>query len=391
MDTLKIVVAHNRYQQRGGEDVVLEMESKLLQECGVDLDLLLEDNDGISTSFSKLKAACGATFSVPQYFKYKKYFNHLAPDVLHVHNFFPRISPAIFYASKACGVPSVMTLHNFRTICPTTTLLHHDAVTERSITDGPFWAVKEKVYRGSALGTFALASMISVNKFFGTWRNCIDGYIALTEFSRQKFIQAGFPADKIHVKPNFIFDPGYDHASRAWETREFALFVGRLAPEKGVSVMLEAWKRLGIPLVVVGGGPLEAQLKAVDNPAITFLGTQSPASVQQLMRRARFLVMPSVWYEGFPMTLLEAFAVGLPVVASDIGSLAELVQDGVTGKLARAGDAEHLAATCETLYDSKGLLEEMSVNARAAYAGNYTPEINVEQLLRIYDLIRRKK
>jgi len=226
--------------------------------------------------------------------------------------------------------------------------------------------------------------MVQLHKSLGTWRHQVNAYIALTHFSREKFIEAGLPADRIHVKPNFIHDrygPDYERK----EPGEYALFVGRLADEKGVEDLLAAWSKLSIPLIIAGDGPLRNRVCAASNSWIQYAGACGAGKIALLMRQARFLVVPSRWYEVFPMVLLEAFSAGLPVVASRIGSLAELVVEGHTGRLVLPGDSGSLARTCADLFESRANLEYMSHNAREEYFTKYTPDVNYRILMNIYE------
>jgi glycosyltransferase involved in cell wall biosynthesis len=209
----------------------------------------------------------------------------------------------------------------------------------------------------------------------------VDAYIALTSFARRKLIEGGIPESKIVVKPNFLTaDPGVgEHTGR------FALFVGRLTPEKGLETLLDAWARLdgAYSLKIVGGGPLEV-LAATPRRGVEWLGRQPAERVLELMRDASILVFPSEWYEGFPMTLVEAFATGLPVVASALGSVAEIVGDHETGRLFAPGDSSDLAATVDWSFTHPRKLTEMSRRARREFEDKYTAERNYELLLDIY-------
>jgi glycosyltransferase involved in cell wall biosynthesis len=217
------------------------------------------------------------------------------------------------------------------------------------------------------------------------WDKVIQVFIALSEFSRQKFIQGGLPADKLVCKPNFLLaDPG-EGAHRG----EYALFVGRLSPEKGIEVMLRAWERIppSIPLKVVGDGPLSAAVQAAASEMshIEYLGRQTREEVFALMREATLLVFPSIVYENMSLTILEAFATGLPVVASNLGSMASMVQHSETGWLFPPNDPESLSEAVLHLWEQRELLREIGVHSRAEYLSRYTAERNYEQLIAIYE------
>jgi glycosyltransferase involved in cell wall biosynthesis len=242
-------------------------------------------------------------------------------------------------------------------------------------------------YRDSKLMTAAVALMLQVHRAKGTWNTSIDGYVALTNFARKKFIQGGLPASAVHVKPNFLAeDPG----ERTSEGRS-VLFIGRLSAEKGVKVLVEAWKKISapIPLVIMGDGPLrhlveaEAPTRRLAN--ITFTGWRTRAEILVAMKQASVVVIPSVWYEGFPMTLVEAFACGTPVICSNLGGLGEIVEDGRTGLHFRAGDAEDLASKMEWAWNQPAALSSMGRAARQDFEKSYTADTNYQQLLQIYE------
>jgi glycosyltransferase involved in cell wall biosynthesis len=211
----------------------------------------------------------------------------------------------------------------------------------------------------------------------------VDRFIALTEFARSRFLAAGFPPEKVVAKPNFVADPGEPELPAG--AAPHVLFVGRLAAEKGIATLLRAWEGLDIPLLVAGDGPMRAQVEASPSPHVKALGWRSGAEVAAEMGRCRFMVMPSEWYEGFPMTLVEAFSLGRPVLVSKLGSMAEVIEDGVTGLHVAPGDPADLAAKVRWAYDHPDAIAAMGRNARAVYEQRYTAERNYAQLMAIYE------
>lgn len=390
---MKILVVHNYYQIRGGEDVVFENEVRLLREHGHQVEVFAVNNASISGFFGAVMAALGVVFSLPSYFRLRKVLKSFHPDVVHVHNFFPVISPAVFYACRAARVPVVMTLHNYRIVCPTATLMHEGRITEATLSQGPWWALSQRVYRGSYLGTLMLILMIVTHRSLGTWSRRVDRFIVLTAFARDKFIQAGLPAERLVIKPNFSPAESGSSAGPASEAvlpERFALYVGRLSQEKGVSVLLEAWRGLDIPLLVVGDGPEMASVRAAGG-AVLPLGAQPATEVRRLMRRSEFLVLPSVCYEGFPMTLVEAMACDRPALVSRLGGLPEIVRDNITGLNFEPGNASDLAAKAGVLWGNPSLCNSLGRAAGAEYLAHYTPEQNYGRLLAIYgDVIREQ-
>lgn len=383
---MRILFVHNFYQIAGGEDAVLNNEILLLRNNGFDVRLLSFNNKVIDGFFVKFLVAAFSSFSLYGFFLMVREILRFKPDVVHVHNYFPLASPAVFWACKFMRVPVVHTLHNFRSLCPTALLLHNGVVDDRSLKVGPWWALKNKVYKESFFGTFFVCTMISLNKFIGTWTRCVDQFIALTNFQKNIFIRAGWAGEAISVKSNFLKD-FYDD-SLANEVRDYALFVGRISPEKGIDVLLDGWgKTIGMPLKVVGTGPCVDSVKDISriNSNIEYLGHKSSDEVKSLMLGARFVVMPSLCYEGFPMVLIEAFCSATPALVSRIGSLSEIVEEGVLGLCFNPGDASDFALKAQWLIDNPSRVREMSDNARVEYLKKYTEKENISALLKVYE------
>lgn len=380
---MKVLLLHNAYQQAGGEDAVVRMEAALLQARDCLAALHVVSNDDIVGLRSKLSTALGVVFSLRRYREVRRLLRQLQPDVVHVHNFFPLLSPSVFYACHAEGVPVVFTLHNYRIVCPTALLMHNGKLTDRSLTEGPWWALRHRVYRGSWPGTLLLCLMIWLHHRMGTWRGRVDRFIVLTEFGRSQFAAAGLPTERLVVKPNFVDLPAPGEGPRSG-----LLFVGRLSPEKGVATLLQAASLLrgctSIPsteIRVAGNGPLASEIAGSD---VAALGPLTATEVHRQMQAALALLMPSIWYEGFPMVLVEAYANGLPVIASRIGALAELVEDGVTGLLFEPGNAEEMADRMRWALEHPEHMRQMGEAARQRYEKLYKPEYNYEQLTAIY-------
>lgn len=377
---MRVLMVHNQYKIPGGEDSVVRAELSLLRQSKADATLFSVTNDIIQGPLQRAVAALQVVYNPSARRALSRRLAALAPDVVHVHNFFPLLSPSIFDACRDAGIPSVLTLHNFRILCPTAFLGADDADRERSLRQSCWWTVPRKVYRNSAVGTLAVAAMVEFHKRSGTWTRKVDRFIALTDWAKQTFVQGGLPADRIVVKPNWVGKPlASDHVERSG-----ALFVGRLDQQKGIHVLLQAWRGLDYPLKIIGDGPLANLVRAAANPRVTYLGRQAPEAVQREMRAARFLVLPSMGYEMFPLTVLEAYANGLPVLCSDLPSLADLVEPGVTGFRFSPGDAEALAGAVHCALSDLPRLEQVGRCARARYDERYTPEANARQLLEIY-------
>jgi glycosyltransferase involved in cell wall biosynthesis len=376
-----ILSVHNYYQQPGGEDRVFAGETALLEENGHTVVRHEDHNDRIRAG--TMGAARDAVWSASSFERLTALVRSNGIDVAHFHNTFPLISPSACYAVRRAGVPVVQTLHNYRLICAGATLSRNGSVCEecverRSLLPG----MAHGCYRDSRPATVAVSAMLAVHRAAGTYQKQVDVYVALSEFARQKFIEGGLPGDRIVAKPNFVSpDPGPGEGRGG-----YALFVGRLAKEKGIETLAEAWELLSdVPLVVAGDGPL----RDTDWPeGVNCLGAQPRERVLELMREARVLVFPSTWYECAPMVIAEAFACGLPVIASNLGSIPEFVHHNHSGLLFEPGDARDLARQVRWAFDNPAELRAMRANARLEYEQKYTAERNYKMLMAIYEMAR---
>jgi glycosyltransferase involved in cell wall biosynthesis len=374
---------HNFYQIAGGEDAVFKNEMTLLKNNGHDVIIYTVDNATITSVFAKFCLLLNTAFSFSQYRKIKAILQTELPAVVHVHNYFPLISPAVFYACKKAGIPVVHTLHNYRAVCPTALLMHDNKINETSLKGSAWWTVTKRVYRNSFIGSLALACMVELHKLLGTWQTKVDRFIALTEFSRQKYMEAGWPAEKISVKPNFIEDP-FDTATTVHKDGGYALYVGRLSEEKGIDILLDAWAGVGLPLKIIGDGPLKSSVESNALTAVEYLGLKKKDEVLELVQNADFIIMASTWYEGFPMVLVEAFACGTPALVACLGSMKEIVIPNKIGLHFEAGNADDLAEKVQWMIDNPAEVKKMGGNARKEYLAKYTPEKNYEMLMDIY-------
>jgi glycosyltransferase involved in cell wall biosynthesis len=387
----RILSAHNNYQQRGGEDGSCLAERELLTHYGNHVSVYDRSNwELVDTSV--FRVGLGATWSQKAYRDVCERIRRDCIDLVHVQNFFPLISPSIFYAAKKCGVPVILTLRNYRLLCANGLLFRDGEVCTECLGARVGWrGVRYGCYRGSRLGSLSVVGMNGLHGLFGTWRRAVDGYITLTSFSKGIFCDNGLPRDKIFVKPNFLSeDPGV-----GGESREGVIFVGRLSEEKGIRQLLGAWEAYkkhcpeserDTRLIIVGGGPLRSVVEAVAKyrQDIEVLGELDTADVLALVGRSRFLVFPSTWYEGMPRTIIESFAKGTPVLAYSLGAMKEMVRDGETGVLCQqhteAGLSDGLS---RALAMTKG--KQIYDRCRADYEKNYTASANYRQLIGIYD------
>ncbi|MCU1339066.1 MAG: hypothetical protein JWO19_4647 [Bryobacterales bacterium] len=374
-----VLGVHNYYQQVGGEDHVFANETALLEQNGHTV-LRHEEHNGRIES-GTITAARDAVWSRYTFQHLESLARSTTIGLAHFHNTFPLISPAAYYAVQRAGIPVVQTLHNFRLICAGATLSRNGAVCEsclerKSLLPG----IAHGCYRNSRSATIAVTTMLTVHRAAGTYQTQVDAYIALSEFARRKFIEGGLPRDRIVVKPNCVSpDPGAGDGRGG-----YALFVGRLSEEKGVGTLAAAWRKSNtIPLRVAGDGPLR---DTAWPEGVTWLGIQPRDHVMRLMQGARVLVLPSTCYENGPMSIIEAFACGLPVIASNLGSLPEFVTHGRTGLLFRPGDPEDLARKVRWAVEHPEELRAMRANARREYEEKYTAERNYKMLISIYEM-----
>jgi len=382
---MHILSIHNNYQIRGGEDESRESEERLLRERGHVVDVFEETNDTIER-YSPIQVAVNTVWSQRSYAQVRDQLQQKKYDIVHVQNFFPLISPSVHYAAKAQGVPVVQTLRNYRLICPNALFFRDGKVCEDCIGKAiPYPGVFHRCYRGNLPASFVVASMISGHRLASTWHKKVDVFIALTQFAKQKLIEGGLPANKILVKPNFVYpDPGESH-----QGGHYAIYVGRLSVEKGLDTLIEGWGKIQstFPLKIVGDGPLAALVKdaAEKNPSIEWMGRRPMEEVHDLIGGAKFLVFPSSWYETFGRVAVEAFAKGTPVIAAKIGAIAELVEPGKTGLHFNPGDSKDLARQVDRMLSGSVDIDLMCHEARATFENKYTAQTNYKKILDIYE------
>ena len=382
---MRVLILHNRYQLRGGEDSVVEEESNLLRSHGVEIEQLIVDNESIHGFLQKSITAFNTLYSWPARRIVEARLASFRPDVMHAHNFFPRLSPSVYDAAIHARVPVVQTIHNFRVVCANGLLFREGHVCEECLGRAFGWpAVVHACYRESRAGSAVVSLMNAMHRGLGTGQNKVTRYIVLTEFIRELMISRGvLPARRVVIKPNAAADFGTGAGSGG-----YALYVGRLSPEKGVRTVLDAWKENSpaVPLKIAGDGAMRPEVEAVSGGNnIEYLGQVSKERVGQLMRNALVLIIPSLCYEGLPVVVPEAFSASLPIIASNLGSLGTLIAPGETGVLVPPGDAVSLRTAVKNLSESPVLLSQMRVRTRQVYEQLYRPESNLKLLLGIYE------
>lgn len=386
---MKVLMIHNYYQQSApsGENASFEAEVALLRRFNVEVILYTRDNaefDGYNL-LRRVLQGTGTVWSCRSWRDFPSVITSAEPQVAHFQNTFPLVSPSALWACHLRETPIVLSLRNYRLLCPNALFFRDGHACQDCLGKLVPWpGVLHRCYRGSRAATGAVATMLVTHRLLRTWQRTVDVFIALTEFARRKFIEGGLPADRIVVKPNFVEpDPGPGPHDGG-----YALFAGRLSVEKGVRTLLAAWERLGpgIPLKIAGDGPLAGEVaRACErNPQIEWLGAQPLERVHALMGAAALVIAPSECYETFGRVIVEAYAKGTPVVASDLGAMAELVEDGRTGLRFRPGDPGDLAAKVEWAWTHPRELAAMGREARREYEEKYTAERNYQQLMEIY-------
>lgn len=385
---MKILQLHNYYQNAGGEDEVFAAECQLLQERGHSVIRYTESNCRVD-KMHRFAAARQAIWSHRTYRTLLRLLKDKRPDVAHFHNTFLLISPSAYYACRKAKVPVVQTLHNYRLICPAAIFFRAENICEDCLDKTPPWkGIVYACYRNARLQTAAVVAMLTIHRWLRTWQNQVDQYIALTKFEQKKLIAGGIPPEKIIVKPNFICGS----PELPQEEKEYILFVGRLSLEKGIRTLVRAWHFLQkIPLKIIGDGPLKEELeglvKIMNIQNVEFLGHRSHDEVMQFMKKAYCLVLPSEWYECFSMTIIEAFSCGIPVVASRLGAMCEIIEEGRTGLFFQPKDINELIAKVEWAWEHPDKIKEMGREARLEFEAKYTADTNYKLLIDIYNKV----
>jgi glycosyltransferase involved in cell wall biosynthesis len=385
---MKILMVHNPYQQAGGEDFVFEQERSMLQNAGHEVVTYLRDNDEVE-KYSGLRRIALIPHTIWAADSRREISALLArekPSLVHVHNTFVMISPSIFSACEQAGIPVVQTLHNYRLMCAAGVFYRDGHVCEECVEKSLWSGIRYGCYHDSKLATAVVASMIAVHRELHTWTRPSHFYIALCKFARQKFVASGLPRDRVFVKPNFVNpDPGMSS-----QKEDYAVFAGRLSPEKRVDALLEAREhgKANFPLFILGDGPERANLEKMVNQrrlsGVQFKGQVPRAEVISTIRKARFLIFSSEVYENFPVTIAEAFACGTPVICARMGAMEEIVADGHTGLHFTPGQTKDLAAKMDWAWENSERMRLMGSQARREYETKYTAEINYKQLTDIY-------
>jgi glycosyltransferase involved in cell wall biosynthesis len=387
---MKILFAHNYYGSSApsGENRAFDAERAMMARRGHEVESFTRHSDEIrgQGAWGKVKGALSTPWNLWTPRAVGAAVARFRPNVVHVHNTFPLISPAIF---SAIGSQSarVLTLHNYRLYCAAATPLRAGEICTECLDRGAAWpAVRHACYRESRFATLPLAINIDLHRTLRTWERHVDAFIVLSDFQRALMVNAGLPADKVRVKPNFYFG---NASVLDWRERKpYIMFAGRLTAEKGLATLIHAWRKWGAAapeLRVAGDGALRSSLEALAaGLPVRFLGQLDAAEAQEQIASAKLLVLPSECFEGFPMVLAEAFALGTPVAASDIGPLPAIVEDGVSGLVFAPRNPDAMLEKLRKGWDTPGLLEQLAKGARAAFEQEYAEAVNYDVLISIY-------
>jgi glycosyltransferase involved in cell wall biosynthesis len=380
---MKVLIIHTKYKLAGGEDSVVANEIELLKLAGVEVELL-----EFSNHQHTLLKVLQLTFNLKSFNATRQKIISFKPDIIHIHNLHFAGSPSVIYAARCLKIPVVLTLHNYRLLCPSATLFYKGELFNNSLNQKlPASAVIKGVYLNSKILTLWLGISMWLHQLAGTW-NRVNKYIALTPHTKEIFSCSKLSeiSTKIAVKPNFCFS----NTAMIRTIGEYYLYVGRISEEKGITVLLDAFKENKLPLRIAGTGPLEKLVAeaAKEYSNIVFLGSRDKTEISRLLNGATALIFPSQWYETFGMVIIESFAAGLPVIASRLGHLKLTVTDNHNGLHFEAGNKQDLNNKL-TRYENFSLNEKriFRENALATYNYNYTPEKNIEGLLNIYQQV----
>lgn len=376
----RVLLVHVKYLQAGGEDIAFAEETEMLRDHGHEVREVVLSNEPL-VQMGPARAAATTVWSEAGRRTIRAAAAEFRPDIVHFHNTFPLLSPGVYAAARETGAAVVQTLHNFRLVCPGGLLIRNGVPCEDCVGTHPWRSVMHKCYRESAAASAAVSTMLTVHRTRGTWQHDVDAYICLTEFARAKLAAGGLPAAKLYVKGNSL----RAHERAPAHDRRHFLYAGRLSPEKGAQFLVKAWRDTAQarPLIVAGAGPQEREIRALNAPNVEIVGHRTREEIAQLLDEAIAVVVPSLCYESFPVIILEAFARGVPVVASSLGALPDIVEHGRTGFLFEAGQASSLSEAVAAIADAS-TWPAMSNNAATAFETRFSRAQNYATLMEIY-------
>ena len=371
----------------GGEEVSVELEALLLKDKGHKVQSLIFDNKKITGFFSKIRFGLNSIYNFASARKLSNAIREFQPDIIHIHNIFFIASPSVLVIANRNKIPVVYTLHNYRLICANALMLREFQVCELCIKKKfPTAGIRHKCYRDSLSASALVTIITAVHKYFHTWKKKVTTFITLNDFARNKIINSSLeiPVSKAITKPNFVPDPG----EGTYPREDFFLFAGRIAKEKGVHVLLKAFADMpDKKVIIIGDGPEKEKLMDQYNSYnnISFTGQLDKLEVEEYLKRCRAFICPSIWHEGTPLTIIEAFATGTPVIASRIDPTPESVKDGYNGILFSTLDATDLQLKVNLLEELTNADNLFYKNARQTYIEKFHPEIHYKAIMDIYE------
>ena len=382
---MKILLLHNRYLHYGGEDTTFEAERDLLLSKGHQVETIIFQNKTLESLKEKLKTGFYSIYNPVSRRLLKEKIKEFQPEIIHVHNFWKEASPAIFYEAAAQNIPIVLTLQNFRLLCANALLLREGKICELCTQSVfPLSAIRYACYDNRLLSA-QITLLNTIHKIKSTWKNKVDAYICLSDFAKQKFLNSALHLSEkqLFVKPNFVEDKGEGEEKAR---NSFFLYVGRLSEEKGIRTLLEATEKIDFDLEIIGGGDLEPLVKtyAAQNSKITYHGFRDKSFIIAKMKEAKALLFPSVWYEGMPLVILEAFSTGLPILISNLDNLNELVKNNYNGWFFEPKNSNDMAEKIQEIQSEENYIK-FCKNARQTYETLYTAEAVYKKLISIYE------
>ena len=389
---MKILAIHN-YHRTGsasGDDQVFKAETVLLEKHGHKVIRYTVSNDEFDNTLAvgKLRAALGMIWSKKNYKAVEKIIKTETPDIVHIHTFFPLLSPSVLYAAKRCDIPVVATLHDTRFVCPCATSLRGTELCNECGDGHYFRMCKYGCFKGSKVQSLMVAGIFKYHRIRRSFYDQIDKYICLNDSQIRLMEKVGFDRTKITKKYNFVADAEASINATGFNgvVERYVVFYGRIGEEKGIRMLMKAWDRINIPLVVMGGGPLEEEFKAWSDMKenVYFLGYTERSKCLSVVKGAEFVVFPSIWYEGCSMVMIEAMSLGKGIIATDLGFSEEAIVDGYNGMKFKLGDIDGFVSNVEKLWNDSTKIFEMGKNSRIEYEAKYMPEDNYEQLNHIY-------
>lgn len=389
---MKILIVHNRYRSSSssGEDRVVDQEHEVLARAGHELERFERSSDDIArrSLFSKALIPTQVVWNPRAPRQLEQVIGRFGPDVVHVHNLFPLLSPSVLGSCERCRVPCVVTFHNYRPVCASGLLFRDGAVCRECVTNRlPTAAVRHGCYRGSSLATVPLALTTLTHR--AIWRSIPSAYIFISDSARRELEPLGLPPERCFVKSNLVPPMAPPTSPRDG----LVVYLGRLTEAKGLPVLQRAWDRYveargstGLRLAIGGTGPLEGELRrwARGHPSVEILGLLDRNGCAALLGQARAVVACSENLEPFGLVVAEAMAAGVAPVATGHGSFRGLVTDQVDGVLYRPGDAAQLARIFERIEDNPAWVEELGAAARHTYERRFHPTRNIAELEAIY-------